>query len=652
MVVELGLFALSLALMIAAAQAFLGLAGAHVGNRRWMSAVRPAVAGQWVFVAGAFAVLAWAFYQNDFSVAYVAQNSNSELPVFYRFTAVWGAHEGSLLLWAFALSTWSLAVAAFSRNLPETFASRVMGVLGIVSIGFLSFILFTSSPFERLIPAAMDGRDLNPLLQDFALAVHPPMLYAGYVGSAVAFAFAVAAMLEGKLDEKWARWTRPWTTISWLFLTLGIAGGSWWAYYELGWGGWWFWDPVENASFMPWLVGTALIHSLAVTEKRGLFKSWTLLLAIIQFSLSLVGTFLVRSGVLVSVHSFASDPSRGLFILGFLGVAIGGSLALYAWRGPAFRTRGGFEVVSRESFLMFNNVLLVVAAALILLGTLYPLFLDALNLGKISVGPPYFNLIFLIPMLPLLALLAVGMHARWKAGKLAEMKGPLLAMLAAAVAFGVIVPIAAYGSFHIMSAVGLAFGVWVILSALYDPVQRLIRKQTITRGLIGMAVAHVGVGLFAIGITVTQMYKIEKDIALKPGQTITLQGYEFRFNGTKQVDGPNYIAVQSEVAISRAGKTIAVLHPQKREYRVQKSPMTEAGIEVDWNRDLFVAMGEDLGNGAWSLRVQYKPLVRFIWLGAIIMALGGFIAITDRRFLTRRATASDKVGARGAAKAT
>ena len=652
MVVEIGLFALSLALMIAVAQAFLGLAGAQTVNRRWMSAVRPAVAGQWVFVALAFGVLCYAFYKNDFSVQYVANNSNSELPVFYRFTAVWGAHEGSLLLWAFALSTWSLAVAAFSRNLPETFAARVMGVLGVVSIGFLSFILFTSSPFERLIPAAMDGRDLNPLLQDFALAVHPPTLYAGYVGSAVAFAFAVAAMLEGHLDEKWARWTRPWTTVSWLFLTLGIAGGSWWAYYELGWGGWWFWDPVENASFMPWLVGTALIHSLAVTEKRGLFKSWTLLLAIIQFSLSLVGTFLVRSGVLVSVHSFASDPSRGLFILGFLGVAIGGSLALYAWRGPAFRTRGGFDVISRESFLMFNNVLLVVTAALILIGTLYPLFLDAMNLGKISVGPPYFNFVFLIPTVPLLFLLAVGMHAKWKKGQLGEMRGPLTVLGVGAAIFGLLVPVVAYGSFHVMSAVGLSAGVWVILSSLWDPIQRWRRKQTLSRGLLGMSIAHIGVGLFAIGVTVVQMYKIEKDIALKPGESYTMQGYEFRFNGTKQIDGPNYVAMQSEVAITKEGKTIAVLHPQKRVYRVQKSPMTEAGLEVDWNRDLFVAMGEDLGNGSWSLRLQYKPMVRFIWLGAVIMALGGLLAITDRRFLRQRSKAAEKIGAPGTAKAT
>ncbi len=652
MVVELGLFSLSLALMIAVAQAFLGIAGAQVGNRRWMNAVRPAVAGQWVFVAMAFGVLLYAFYQNDFSVLYVANNSNSELPTFYRFTAAWGAHEGSLLLWAFALSTWTFAVAAFSRNLPETFASRVMGVLGVVSIGFLSFILFTSNPFERLIPAAPDGRDLNPLLQDFALAVHPPTLYAGYVGSAVAFAFAVAAMLEGHLDEKWARWTRPWTTISWLFLTLGIAGGSWWAYYELGWGGWWFWDPVENASFMPWLVGTALIHSLAVTEKRGLFKSWTLLLAIIQFSLSLVGTFLVRSGVLVSVHSFASDPSRGLFLLLFLGVVIGGSLALYAWRGEAFRTRGGFDVVSRESFLMFNNVLLVVAAALILVGTLYPLFLDALNMGKISVGPPYFNVVFLIPTVPLLFLLAVGAHASWKKGQLQEMKGPLAVLGAVAAVFAVVVTMAAYKGFTIMGAVGLAAGVWVILSSLWDPVQRWRRKQTISRGLLGMSIAHIGVGVFAIGVTVVQMYKIEKDIALKPGESYTLQDYTFTFNGTKELEGPNYTAIQSEVTITRDGKVISVQHPQKRVYRVQKSPMTEAGLEWTWNRDLFVAMGEDLGGGSWSLRLQYKPLVRFIWLGAIIMALGGLLAITDRRFLRQRAPASDKVGAPGTVKAT
>jgi cytochrome c-type biogenesis protein CcmF len=651
MVVELGLFALIVALLLSVAQAWFGLAGAHLGNRRWMAAARPAVTGQWVFVALSFAVLAWAFYKNDFSVLYVANNSNSALPTFYRFTAVWGAHEGSLLLWALALSTWSVLVGAYSRNLPATFASRVIGTLGVVSIGFLSFILFTSSPFERLVPAAMDGRDLNPLLQDPALAVHPPMLYIGYVGFSVAFAFAVAALLEGRLDEKWARWARPWTTLAWFFLTIGIALGSWWAYYELGWGGWWFWDPVENASFMPWLVGTALIHSLAVTEKRGLFKSWTLLLAITAFSLSLLGTFLVRSGVLVSVHAFASDPSRGLFILAFLGVCIGGSLGLFAWRGPSLRTRGGFDVVSRESFILFNNLLLLVAAALILIGTLYPLFLDALNMGKISVGPPYFNVVFLIPTLPLLALLAVGMHSLWKKGKLEDVSRPVLLMLAVSVAFGVLVPVFAYGGFHLMASVGLALGVWVILSSLYEPWRRLRQKQSLSPGVLGMAIAHIGVGLFAIGVTVTQSYRIEKDVALKPGESVELKGYKFDFRSTREVEGPNYTAIESEMVVTREGREVATLHPQKRVYRVQTMPMTESGIEVDWNRDLFVAMGDDLGAGAWSVRVQYKPMVRFIWLGALVMALGGLIAISDRRYRTRRETADEKTGARGAAPA-
>jgi cytochrome c-type biogenesis protein CcmF len=651
MVIELGLFALVIAVLLAAAQAWFGLAGAQFGNRRWMAATRPAAAGQWVFVALSFVVLCWSFYKNDFSVLYVASNSNSALPTFYRIAAVWGAHEGSLLLWALALSTWSVAVAAFSRNLPATFAARVLGVLGVVSIGFQLFILLTSSPFERLIPAATDGRDLNPLLQDPALAIHPPMLYIGYVGFSVAFAFAVAALLEGKLDEKWARWTRPWTTVAWMFLTVGIALGSWWAYYELGWGGWWFWDPVENASFMPWLVGTALIHSLAVTEKRGLFKSWTLLLAIIAFSLSLLGTFLVRSGVLVSVHAFASDPSRGLFILAFLGVCIGGSLALFAWRGPSLRTRGGFDVVSRESFLLFNNMLLLITAALILIGTLYPLFLDALNMGKISVGPPYFNVVFLIPTIPLVFLMAVGMHSAWKKGRLAEMKRPLVILLAVALAIGLIVPPLAYHHFHPMTVVGLTAAAWAILSSLYEPWQRLRRKQSLSRGVLGMTLAHIGVGVFAIGVTVVQTYKIEKDIALQPGATVELEGYTFQFKGTREVKGPNYDAVEAEVAISRDGRQVALLHPQKRVYRVQTSPMTESGIDVRWNRDLFVAMGEDLGNNTWSMRLQYKPMVRYIWLGALIMALGGLVAVSDRRYRTRKVTEDAAARAAGAAPA-
>jgi cytochrome c-type biogenesis protein CcmF len=644
MVVELGLFALVLALLLSTAQAFFGLAGPHFGNRRWMAAARPAAIGQWVFVALSFGVLSWAFYVNDFSVLYVANNSNSELPTFYRFTAVWGAHEGSLLLWALSLSSWSIAVAFLSRNLPDTFAARVIGVLGFVSIGFQAFILFTSSPFQRLIPAAMDGQDLNPLLQDPALAIHPPMLYLGYVGFSVAFAFAVAALLEGKLDEKWARWARPWTTVAWMMLTLGIALGSWWAYYELGWGGWWFWDPVENASFMPWLVGTALIHSLAVTEKRGLFKSWTLLLSIIAFSLSLLGTFLVRSGVLVSVHAFASDPSRGLFILAFLAACVGGSLALFMWRGPALRAKGGFEATARESFLLFNNVLLLVATALILIGTLYPLFLDALNMGKISVGPPYFNMVFLIPSIPLLALVAIGMHSVWKQGRLEERMRPLLALAGVATLLGIVIPIFAYDGFHLMASVGLALGLWVVFSSLYEPFQRLRKGQSLSRGVLGMTVAHIGVGLFCIGVTVVQSYRIEKDVALQPGQSYELQGYTFHFDSTTNVAGPNYDAIQGHFRITRDGREIAQLHPQKRVYRVRTMPMTEAGIEVDWNRDLFVAMGEDLGAGTWSVRVQYKPMVRFIWLGALVMSIGGLIAITDRRYRARKSTAEERLG--------
>jgi len=652
MVIELGLFALVIGVLLATAQAFFGLAGAHFGNRRWMTAARPAAAGQWVFVLLSFLVLAWAFYKNDFSVAYVANNSNSALPTFYRFTAVWGAHEGSLLLWALSLSTWSVAVALWSRDLPETFAARVIGVLGIVSIGFQLFILLTSSPFERLVPAAMDGRDLNPLLQDPALAVHPPMLYIGYVGFSVAFAFAVAALLEGRLDEKWARWVRPWTTLSWMFLTVGIALGSWWAYYELGWGGWWFWDPVENASFMPWLVGTALIHSLAVTEKRGLFKSWTLLLAIITFSLSLLGTFLVRSGVLVSVHAFASDPGRGLFILSFLGLCVGGSLALFAWRGPALRTRGGFDATARESFLLANNALLLVTAALILIGTLYPLFLDALNMGKISVGPPYFNVVFLIPTIPLLFLMAVGMHSLWKKGKLEDVKRRLVVLGIVSLALGLLIPPLAYGSFHVMTVIGLTAGIWVILSSLSEPWQRLRSKQSLSLGVLGMTIAHIGVGVFAIGVTVTQTYRIEKDIALKPGQTAELQGYTFEFRSTRPVAGPNYDAIESEIVVTRGGELVTTLRPQKRTYRVQTMPMTESGIHVKWNRDLFVAMGDDLGAGAWSMRLQYKPMVRYIWIGALIMAIGGVVAVSDRRYRRRRSTADEAVAAGGAATAS
>jgi cytochrome c-type biogenesis protein CcmF len=632
---ELGVFALILAFCLSVAQAFFGLVGAWRGKPVWMSVARPAVSGQFVFVAVAFGCLVYAFVNGDFSVLYVAKNSNSHLPLFYRVAAVWGAHEGSLLLWILILSIWSVAVAAFSRGLPITFSSRVLGVMGLVSGGFLLFTLWTSNPFVRLMPGAEDGADLNPVLQDFALAIHPPMLYTGYVGFSVAFAFACAAMLEGRLDQSWAKWTRPWTLFAWLFQTIGIALGSWWAYYELGWGGWWFWDPVENASFMPWLVGTALVHSLSVTEKRGIFKSWTLLLAIFAFSLSLVGTFLVRSGVIVSVHSFATDPTRGLYILAFLVLTIGGSLTLYAWRAPKLYAPGGFEVFSREFFLLVNNVILVGVAGLVLWGTLSPLLYELLGLGKISVGPPVFSVMFLVPMLPLMAFMAVGMHSAWRRGKFTVAVKPLWWLLALAVALAVALQGLAFGSFRWVGLLGLSFGLWIIFSALLDPIRRWRVGQRVPRSLLGMAIAHLGVGLFAIGASGVESYKIEKDVALKPGGSFAVGGYDFRFVHAYDVRGPNYDAVEALVQVTRAGAPVATLRPQKRHFWATQTDNSQAAISVNWSRDLFVAMGNPLGDSAWSMRIQYKPLVRYIWLGALVMALGGFVAATDRRYRTQ-----------------
>jgi cytochrome c-type biogenesis protein CcmF len=470
------------------------------------------------------------------------------------------------------------------------------------------------------------------VLQDFALAIHPPMLYMGYVGFSVAFAFACAAMLEGRLDQAWARWTRPWTIFAWMFQTIGISLGSWWAYYELGWGGWWFWDPVENASFMPWLVGTALIHSLSVTEKRGIFKSWTLLLAIFAFSLSLVGTFLVRSGVLVSVHSFATDPKRGLYILAFLVTAIGGSLGLYAWRAPKLYVPGGFELFSREFFLLVNNVLLVCVAFLILWGTLSPLAYEMLGIGKISVGPPVFTVMFLVPVLPLLVFLAVGMHSAWRRGKLTVSAKPIWWLLGCAILLSFAIQGLVYGEFHWLGLIGFSLGFWVIFSALIDPVRRLRGGQRLTASMLGMAIAHCGIGMFAIGASGVESYKIEKDVALKPGGSYTIAGYQFNFLSAAKVKGPNYDAVEALVEITRGGKEIAVLKPQKRHFWVQQTDNSQAAISVNWARDLFVAMGNPLGADAWSMRIQYKPLVRYIWLGALVMAIGGLVAATDRRY--------------------
>jgi cytochrome c-type biogenesis protein CcmF len=632
MAAELGMFSLILAFVLSVSQSFFGLAGAWRGKSVWMAVARPAVTGQFVFVVTAFACLVYCFVNSDFSVLYVARNSNSQLPLFYKVAAVWGAHEGSLLLWILILSIWSLAVAAFSRQLPNSFASRVLGVMGLISGGFMLFTLWTSNPFLRLIPAALDGADLNPVLQDFALTIHPPMLYTGFVVFSVAFAFAIAAMLEGRLDQTWAKWTRPWTIFAWLFQTIGIALGSWWAYYELGWGGWWFWDPVENASFMPWLVGTALIHSLSVTERRGIFKSWTLLLAIFAFSLSLVGTFLVRSGVLVSVHSFATDPTRGLYILAFLVITIGGSLTLYAWRAPKLYAPGGFEVFSREFFILVNNVILVSVAGLVLWGTLSPLVYELLGIGKISVGPPVFALMFLVPVLPLMVFLAVGMHSAWRRGKLTVTAEPIWWLLGIAAALSVAIQGLVFGAFHLVGLIGFTFGFWIIFSSLLEPVRRLRQKQTLTAALLGMCIAHLGVGMFAIGASGVESYKIEKDVALKPGESFVIAGYNVKFVNSLNVRGPNYDAVEALVVVTRGGKPVTVLRPQKRHFWVQQTDNSKAAISVNWSRDLFVAMGNPLGENAWSMRIQYKPLVRYIWLGALVMALGGFIAATDRRY--------------------
>jgi cytochrome c-type biogenesis protein CcmF len=635
MIPEIGHFALILALSLAVIQGVLPMIGAHRNNEAMMSVARPAAFGQFFFVAVSFACLIYAFVQDDFSVLYVANHSQLALPTGYKVSAVWSAHEGSLLMWILILAAWTLAVAKYSSDIPQLLISRVIGVMGLLSVGFLLFALLTSNPFERLIPAALDGADLNPLLQDPGLAIHPPLLYVGYVGFSVAFAFAVAAMISGNLDQKWAKWTRPWTTIAWMFLTVGIALGSWWAYYELGWGGWWFWDPVENASFMPWLVGTALIHSLAVTERRGLFTSWTLLLAITAFSLSLLGTFLVRSGIIVSVHAFATDPTRGLFILAFLAVVVVGALTLYAWRAPALDSTAGFSPLSRETFLLLNNVLLIVAATLVLLGTLAPLIVEMLNGGKISIGPPWFEVAFLVPMIPLLVLLGLGMHTAWRQQNKDSMFAVLRLPAIAALIIGVVLPLFFYGRVSLLLFVGCAAAAWIVISSLILPVRSWLRKEgtvAITRSALGMSIAHLGMGLFVIGATLTSAFGVESDRAMRINDTLEVAGLDFQLREIRQVEGPNYSAIEAAIEVRRDGDFVATVRPQKRQYLVQKNWMTEAGIHPTWNKDIFVALGDQLGDGAWSVRIQYKPMIRFIWFGAFVMALGGLVTVTDRRY--------------------
>lgn len=630
MIPEFGHYALILALCVAILQGILPLVGAHQGKREWLILARPAAQAVFFLLAISFVILTWSFYVNDFSVLYVAEHSNSQLPLIYRLGAVWGGHEGSLLLWIFLLATWTFLVAQLSKALDEFMVARVIGVLGLVITGLLLFVLTTSSPFERLIPAAQEGRSLNPLLQDPGLVFHPPMLYMGYVGFSVAFAFAIASLLSGRLDAAWARWSRPWTTAAWIFLTLGIALGSWWAYYELGWGGWWFWDPVENASFIPWLVGTALLHSLAVTEKRGVFKSWTVLLAITAFSLSLLGTFLVRSGVLTSVHAFATDPKRGIFILIFLVLVVGSSLILYAWRAPKSALGGKFSFTSRETFILLGNVFLVVSAASILLGTLYPLLIDALHLGKISVGPPYFNSVFVPIMVPLLVLMGIGPWAHWKNTDLTTViKRLWLAALVAVVA-AISIP-AVMGEFTWLSSLGFLLAFWVIASG----VMQIIRQAKAgkpTRSFMGMQVAHLGIAVFVIGITMVGAYQEEKDVRMLPEETVSVGGYQIQLKTVDAAPGPNYKAMRGTFLLLRDGKLEATIHPEKRSYFSSTMPMTEAAINVGLTRDIYVSLGEELEDKAWAVRVYYKPFVDWIWGGCLLMAIGGILAISDKRY--------------------
>ena len=639
MLPELGLLALILALLLGVLLGTLPLVGAQRGHAALVASARPLAYSQLFFVGVAYATLTYAFVVHDFSVAYVATNSNTLLPTMYQLPAVWGAHEGSLLLWVTILSLWIAAVATFSRSLPATVVARVLATMGWVSVGFLAFLLFTSNPFARLLPAAVEGHDLNPLLQDPGMIFHPPLLYTGYVGFAVAFAFAVAALLDGKVDAQWVRWSRPWTNVAWAFLTLGIALGSFWAYYELGWGGWWFWDPVENASFMPWLVGLGLLHSQAVTEKRGSFRGWTLLLAIAAFSLSLLGTFLVRSGVLTSVHAFASDPARGLFILGFLALIIGGSLLLFALRAPTDDKGQPFVAASRETLLLANNLLLSGAAMMILLGTLYPLLAEALDLGKISVGPPYFGLLFTVLMAPLVLLVPFGPLTRWQREQPAQplrMLAPwgALALVVAAIVFF------RWPQGTARTAAAWLGGAWLLGGTLRFAWQRIKQgKGRFTAEMTGMTLAHVGLAVFVFGVLMTESTSREMDVAAKPGQSFALRGYDFRFEGVERVQGPNYRADRGTIHVSRDGAPVATMLPEKREYASGGSLMTEADIEGGLTRDLYVALGDPLGtDGSWALRLYVKPFIRWIWLGALLMAIGGFTVVFDKRF--RRPVAS------------
>lgn len=636
MIAELGHYCLILALCLALVQAILPLVGAKQEQVAWMGLARPLAFGQLTFISLAFIALAYCFLANDFSVAYVAANSNSQLPAIYRFCAVWGAHEGSLLLWVFLLNVWSVGVALFSRNLPLAIVAQVLSVLGIISCGFLVFLLFTSNPFTRLLPDfPLDGQDLNPLLQDPGLIIHPPMLYMGYVGFSVAFAFAITALLSGKLDAVWARWAKPWSLVAWCFLTFGIVLGSWWAYRELGWGGWWFWDPVENASFLPWLSGTALLHSLSVCEKRNAFKAWTVLLAIITFSLSLLGTFIVRSGVLISVHSFAVDPLRGVFMLIFLGTVIGVSLTLYAWRISKVRSPIYFANFSRESFLLANNILLTAMMLCVLLGTLYPLIIDSLGFEKLSVGPPYFNLVFIPFMAIALFFMGFAPFSQWRLTETTELRWQLFGNALLVVALALILPWLAGQNLKwgVVGGLGLAF--WVVLASLENLFERgryFLKLKKLPLSQWGMTLAHIGLAVTVIGVVLVSNYSVQREVRLSPAEQINVGKYDFQFLGTRAITGPNYSGYQAGVLVKDQGRSIALLQPEQREFNVQHTVLAKTAIKASVFRDLYVALGEHLDNNSWSLRIYYKPFVRWIWGGGLLMILGGMLAAFDRRY--------------------
>ncbi|MBE2897192.1 heme lyase CcmF/NrfE family subunit [Pasteurellaceae bacterium HPA106] len=644
MIAEFGNYALALALALAVLQTLLPAFGSARHNRTLMLLARPLSLSLFLTLSVAFISLSYLFAINDFSVQYVVNNSNSQLPLYYRLSAVWGSHEGSLLLWIWLLSLWGAAVAVLSKSLPLEAIARVMAVMGLISIGFLIFILFTSNPFDRTFPDfPVDGRELNPLLQDVGLIFHPPLLYMGYVGFSVAFAFAIAALIGGQLDTAWARWSRPWTLAAWVFLTLGIVLGSWWAYYELGWGGWWFWDPVENASLMPWLAGTALIHSLSVTEKRGSFKAWTVLLAILAFSLCLLGTFLVRSGILVSVHAFASDPTRGMFILAYLVLVIGGSLTLYAFRGNQIRSLNHYARYSRENLLLLNNVLLMTALSVVLIGTLLPLLHKQLGLGSISVGAPFFNQMFIILMVPFSFILGIGPLVKWRRDQPSAIRRPVIISLVLMAALGLILPYTLFDQLTTTAVLGSMMAAIIVLLSLYELHLRATHRHRFWAGLrklsrshFGMISAHLGVAMTVFGIAFSQNFSIERDVRMQVGDSIDIAGYTFTFQGVKAQDGANYQGASAEIAISKHGQPHAQLHAEKRFYTVSKMSMTEAAIDWGFSRDLYVALGERLDNNAWALRLYFKPFVRWIWFGGLFMALGGLLCISDRRYRLSR----------------